>query len=489
MPDIGVAGVLQHPSDVGDGSEISFTRMTSHAGIEKQKNVIMQRWKYNESTMVLWWKHNEYWTDEEYDSMLATRFYGDPASVTANDFEARKKKMEEHFLQSVIGSSVNKEEHESLVASHISDKWITLLNLATASKNELDQLTKSPVQGKSIKSSSWYANDLRDVTIAAIANELDLLQDKSAQVALMRKEMIYAQKTWVMKQWRLEALNLKNLPTEMQPLCNLECIYDALNCFHFDVRYMFFALDMAKKAVGLLDHTERKQHYAHYGIVCKGKYLAPIEFKNFCQRLGFIRDVIDEAKNMFTYLVGWAKYPDWYDKHEYILDVFENDTDTYLMVVNGEVGWTECDVGDDPYRPQIYFQLVERHYKFLSARRMILNCLRAITPEQTSQSTTFITVREGRETQLKEYFSDQRLYGAAFTAPPLSAAKWFQTTLDIRHTNRDFEKGFLELLFMMQASSTSEINMTPALLAASRIKEAKTTPDISAEVRAFSAKV
>ncbi|KAK3263577.1 hypothetical protein CYMTET_27625 [Cymbomonas tetramitiformis] len=141
----------------------------------------------NESTMVLWWKHKEYWTDEEYDSMLATRFYGDPASVTANDFEARKKKMEEHFLTSVIGSSVNKEEHESLVASHISDKWITLLNLATASKNELDQLSQFPVQGKSIKSSAWYANDLRDVTTAAIANELDLLQNKSAQEALIKK--------------------------------------------------------------------------------------------------------------------------------------------------------------------------------------------------------------------------------------------------------------------------------------------------------------
>eukprot|EP00854_Cymbomonas_tetramitiformis_P002138 gene2138-2837_t len=127
---------------------------------------------------------------------------------------------------------------------------------------------------------------------------------------------------------------------------------------------------MAKKAVGLLDHTERKQHYANYGIVYKGKYLAPIEFKNFCQRLGFIRDVIEEAKNMmFTYLVGWAKYPDWYDKQESVMAVFENDTDTYLMVAN------------------------------------------------------------------------------------------------------------------------DEINMTPALLAASRIKEAKTTPDISAEVRAFSAKV
>ncbi|KAK3261718.1 hypothetical protein CYMTET_29388 [Cymbomonas tetramitiformis] len=245
MPDVGVVGVLQHPSDVGDGSEISFTRMPSHAGIEKQKNVIMQRWNYNESTMVLWWKHKEYWTDEEYDSMLATRFYG-----------------------------------------------------------------------KSIKSSAWYANDLRDVTTAAIANELDLLQDKSAQEALIKKKMIYAQKSLRLLhpdlgyEWRLEALNLKNLPTEMQPLCNLECIYDALNCFHFDVRYMFFALDMAKKAVRLLDHTERKQHYAHYGIVCKGKYLAPIEFKNFCQRLGFIRDVINEAKNMFTYLVGWAKYPD-----------------------------------------------------------------------------------------------------------------------------------------------------------------------------------
>ncbi|KAK3275788.1 hypothetical protein CYMTET_16099 [Cymbomonas tetramitiformis] len=229
MPDVGVVGVLQHPSDVGDGSELSFTRMTSDAGIEKQKNVIMQRWNYNESTMVLWWKHKDYWTDEEYDSMLATRFYGDPASVTANDFEARKKKMEEHFLTvfdshthmgqtsdykkwliktflkmklvvvdgqhrmvawqqlSVIGSSVNKEEHESLVASHISDKWITLLNLATASKNELDQLSQFPVQGKSIKSSAWYANDLRDVTTAAIENELDLLQDKSAQEALIKK--------------------------------------------------------------------------------------------------------------------------------------------------------------------------------------------------------------------------------------------------------------------------------------------------------------
>ncbi|KAK3268200.1 hypothetical protein CYMTET_23285 [Cymbomonas tetramitiformis] len=138
---------------------------------------------------------------------------------------------------------------------------------------------------------------------------------------------------------------------------------------------------MAKKAVGLLDHTERKQHYANYGIVYKGKYLAPIEFKNFCQRLGFIRDVIEEAKNMmFTYLVGWAKYPDWYDKQESVMAVFENDTDTYLMVANDEVGWAECDV----------------------ARRMILNYLHAITPEQTSQSTTFITVREGRETQLKE---------------------------------------------------------------------------------------
>ncbi|KAK3274166.1 hypothetical protein CYMTET_17638 [Cymbomonas tetramitiformis] len=284
MPDIGVVGLLQHPSDVGG-----------------------------------------------------------PDFVTADDFEARKKKIEDHFLQSVIGSSVNKEEHESLVASHISDKWITLLNLATASKNELDQLTQFPVKGKSIKSSAWYANDLRDVTTAAIVNELDQLQDKSAQEALLKKEMIYAQKSLRLlhldlgHEWRVEAMNLKYQPTEMQPLCNLESIYDALGCFHFDVRYMFFALDIAKKAVGLLDPTERKKHYAKYGIVCKGKYMSPVEFKNFCQRLGFI---IEEAKKMFTYLVGWAKYPDWYEAQESVLAVFENDTDTFLMV-NDEKPVTE----------------------------------------------------------------------------------------------------------------------------------------------------
>ncbi|KAK3286782.1 hypothetical protein CYMTET_5684, partial [Cymbomonas tetramitiformis] len=267
----------------------------------------------------------------------------DPDFVTANDFEARKKKMEDQFLQSVIGSSINKEEHESLVATHISDKWITLLNLATASKNDLKELTQFPVQGKSVKSSAWYANDLRDVTTAAIANELDQLQDNSAQSRGFEKEMMYAQKSLRLlhpdlgHEWRVEALNLKNLPTEMQPLCNLESIYDALGYFHFDVRYMFFALDMAKKAVALLDRTERKQHYAKYGIVCKDKYLAPIEFKNFCRRLGFIRDVIEEAKNMFTYLVvGWAKYPDWHDKQESVNEMFENDTDTYLMVANDE---------------------------------------------------------------------------------------------------------------------------------------------------------
>eukprot|EP00854_Cymbomonas_tetramitiformis_P032188 gene32188-40730_t len=143
-----------------------------------------------------------------------------------------------------------------------------LLYLADNPKDDTNKLKKwEPLRNTigqfkdmftNLMSSAWYANDLRDVTTAAIANELDLLQDKSAQEALIKKKMIYAQ----------------------------------------------------KKAVRLLDHTERKQHYAHYGIVCKGKYLAPIEFKNFCQRLGFIRDVINEAKNMFTYLVGWAKYPD-----------------------------------------------------------------------------------------------------------------------------------------------------------------------------------
>ncbi|KAK3286685.1 hypothetical protein CYMTET_5770 [Cymbomonas tetramitiformis] len=135
MPDIGVVGLFQHPSDVGG-----------------------------------------------------------PDFVTADDFEARKKKMEDHFLQSVIGSSINKEEHESLVVSHISDKWITLLNLATASTNDLKELTQFPVKVKRPKSNTWYANDLRDVTTAAIANELDQLKDKSAQETLLKKEMFYAQK-------------------------------------------------------------------------------------------------------------------------------------------------------------------------------------------------------------------------------------------------------------------------------------------------------
>eukprot|EP00854_Cymbomonas_tetramitiformis_P031900 gene31900-40266_t len=69
---------------------------------------------------------------------------------------------------------------------------------------------------------------------------------------------------------------------------------------------------------------------------------------------------------MFTYLVGLAKYPDWYEAQESVLAVFENDTDTFLMV-NDEVDWAECDLGNDTYLPQ-KIQLVEKHYKWLSGQ-------------------------------------------------------------------------------------------------------------------------
>ncbi|KAK3237171.1 hypothetical protein CYMTET_52724 [Cymbomonas tetramitiformis] len=85
-------------------------------------------------------------------------------------------------------------------------------------------------------------------------------------------------------------------------------------------------------------------------------------------------------------------------------------------------------------------------------------------------------------------FTIPKLYGPAYTEAPVYDPAWFLQTLGITHTKRGFEENCLHLLWAIQAAAGSHINMAPAVLAASRMMEAKEMPDINNEIAAFSAK-
>ncbi|KAK3237172.1 hypothetical protein CYMTET_52725 [Cymbomonas tetramitiformis] len=93
--------------------------------------------------------------------------------------------------------------------------------------------------------------------------------------------------------------------------------------------YYFFVLNVAKEGVLVADVDKRKEFYQKYGISCKGKFLTGTEFSSYCHRLGFIKDVIESAKAKFASLMGWTKYPDWYEHAEAIRDVYDDDEDTH----------------------------------------------------------------------------------------------------------------------------------------------------------------
>ncbi|KAK3281872.1 hypothetical protein CYMTET_10357 [Cymbomonas tetramitiformis] len=85
-------------------------------------------------------------------------------------------------------------------------------------------------------------------------------------------------------------------------------------------------------------------------------------------------------------------------------------------------------------------------------------------------------------------FTSPKLYGPAYTEAPVKDPSWFLQTLGIIHTKRGFEENCLNLLWAIPAAAGSQINMAPAVLAASRMMEAKEMPDIIHEIAAFSAK-
>ncbi|KAK3240020.1 hypothetical protein CYMTET_50099 [Cymbomonas tetramitiformis] len=226
-------------------------------------------------------------------------------------------------------------------------------------------------------------------------------------------------------EWRKEALELKNYPKELQPVLTLEAVVSSsLSALGFDVRYFFFVLKVAKKGIEVDDVEARKVFYQKYARI--------------------------SCKGKF--LTG-TEFSTYCHRIGFIKDVIES--------------------------AKARISIANESYVCYAATRMILCYIHSL-PEN------YIKVRDA--VRCGAAFTSPKLYGPAYTEAPVKDPTWFEETLSITHTKMGFEENCLNLLWAIQAAAGSQINMAPAVLAASRMMEAKKMPDIIHEITAFGAK-
>ncbi|KAK3277746.1 hypothetical protein CYMTET_14266 [Cymbomonas tetramitiformis] len=442
------------------------------------------------------------------------------------------------LVLSYIGLKVNEEAKSGTVVSHASDKWILLKKIASASSTDTADLPFE-VKKKQGPSRSWYTNDLKSIVLAGYHKELRQDMTKITTFERDAQKILRILDPALGDDWISEVLQMKNYPSIIRGILGLETVSSGFGFLTFDVRYFLFALSILKKGA-LLEDADRKAHYASYGILTK-KNLLGSEFMSYCLRLGFIRDIIEEAKARYADLMGWKKYPDWYKHQEGPSDV-DSEMDANILIFGQLDNWEAEDaevINSTTNNHNGFMDQVNARYTrireftgasgFVDLETVLLKFM-VLTPdyankfcisefdavvsamkkankwkreietkpgrsndnsvnkaakvEAESTCHTYRTLVEcagNKETEFKKVFSNMQLYGLAFNEPPVSDMKWFVSTLGVMHTTMEFEMGCMPKLWVVQAPAASQVNLPLAIHEANKMLLSKACPELILE--------